>query len=109
MTQLEECIRFCETNYEYYKMRPGYKPMAERYSSIVCFLLELKEIRNGNGDDPFVLGYRQAVKDYHDALAKAVAKEVETAIIVGEKKSDWDFHRDYHGQFKKKEADNDGT
>ena len=108
MTKLEECIKFCETNYEYYRMRPGYNPLAERYSSIVCFLIELKALREG-GDDSFVLGYKQAFADCQEALKKSVAREVEKCIIEGEKKSDWDFHRDYHGQFKKKEADNDGT
>lgn len=106
MTPLEECIKFCESSYEYYRMRPGYKPLAERYSSIVCFLIELEALRKG-GEDPFVLGYKKAIADCREELKKSVAREVEKCIIEGDKKTDWDFHRDYHGQFKKKEDKDD--
>ena len=106
MTQLEDCIKFCESNYEYYRMRPGYKPLAERYSSIVWFLIELKALRDG-GDDSFVLGYKQGIADYRKELEKSFAREFEKSIIEGDKKTDWDFQRDYHGQFKKKEDKHD--
>ena len=108
MKPLDECIKFCESNYGYYSMRPGYKPLAERYSSIVCFLIELKALREG-GDDPYILGYKKGIEDYQKAVQESFNRELEKMFLEGEKKSDWDFHRDYHGQFKKKEADNDGT
>ena len=59
--------------------------------------------------DTFVLGYKQAIADCRKRLEKSVAHEIEKPIIEGDKKTYWDFQRDYHGRFKKKEDKHDGA
>ena len=99
MSNLEECIRFASTNADYYSLRPGYKGMYERYSSILCFLIELQEMRKSN-DDAFTTGYKKAVADINASLVKKCSEEIEKAFLEGDKKT-YDFQRDYNGQFQK--------
>lgn len=99
MNNLEECIQFVTTNANYYSVRPGYKRMYELYSSILCFLIELRETRNSN-DDAFENGYKRAVADIHAALTKKCVEDIEKAFLEGDKKT-YDFQRDYNGQFQK--------
>jgi hypothetical protein len=55
------------------------------------------------GVDEYAKGYRQAIADIQDQLKDRVIKKIEEDMF---KKDDpaYDFKRDYHGEFKKKEG-----
>lgn len=104
-TRLERCITFVETNARYYRHRPEAKRLMGLYDSIYFFLVELREVRIMDGK-AYEAGYRQAIADFHQQLLDAVSNSVEDALIYGGgpkrvSEKDYDFKRDYNGQFKK--------
>ena len=112
-TRLQRCIGFAETNANYYRNRPGAKRLEGMYDSIMLFLIELRETRLCDGE-AYEKGYRQAIADFQKQIADAFAHSVEDALIYGDgtkrvSEKDYDFQRDYNGQFKKGGSDNDRT
>lgn len=105
---LEECKRFVNTNAEYYRLKPGHGRLYGFYSSIYCFLVELEEMRKEKGDS-FQAGYKKALDDMREAMAKKVTEEVERCLIYGEDPTTYDFHKQYNGQFKKAGDSHDRT
>ena len=110
-TRLERCITFVETNARYYRYRPEAKRLLGLYDSIYLFLVELKAIRIDDGK-AYEAGYRQAIADLKQQLADTVSHSVEDALIYGDgtkrvSEKDYDFQRDYNGQFKKGGSDDD--
>lgn len=51
----------------------------------------------------YVKGYSQAVADIDRQLSEGLVKKIEAFILTPEPPK-YDFRRDYHGQFKKKEG-----
>ena len=101
-TRLQRCISFVATNASYYRNRPDAKRLTGLYDSIHLFLIELKEVRLMDGK-AYEAGYRQAIADFQKQIADAFSHTVEDEILYGDvkKKTDYDFRRDYNGQFKK--------
>ena len=112
-TRLQRCISFVETNANYYRNRPEAKRLTGLYDSIYLFLVELKEVRLMDGKG-YEAGYRQAIADFHQQLNDALTHSIEDAFIYGDgtkrvSEKDYDFQRDYNGQFKKGGSGNDRT
>ena len=110
-TRLERCITFVETNAKYYRNRPEAKRLMVLYDSIYLFLVELKAVRIDDGK-AYEAGYRQAIADFSQQLKDAVSHSVEDALIYGDgtkrvSEKDYNFQRDYNGQFKKGGPDDD--
>lgn len=55
-------------------------------------------------DDPFALGYAQAVADMKKSIQDEFTKYIEDMMFKPEPKR-YDFKKDYHGQFKKKDEE----
>ena len=59
-------------------------------------------VGDGPSSDDFIKGYRQAVADIQAQLKDRVVKKIEEDMFS--KGPAYDFKRDYHGEFKKKEG-----
>lgn len=104
-SRLQRCISFVETNAKYYRNRPSAKRLMDLYDSIYLFLVELKEVRIMDGK-AYEAGYRQAISDFNKQIKDALSHSIEDALIYGDgtkrvSEKDYDFQRDYNGQFKK--------
>lgn len=110
-SRLQRCISFVATNANYYRNRPAAKRLMDLYDSIYLFLVELKEVRIMDGK-AYEAGYRQAIADFNKQIKDALSHSIEDALIYGDGtkrvfEKDYNFQRDYNGQFKKGGSDND--